>query len=120
DDFFECIARGVDMFDCVLPTRLGRNGTLLTNRGKVVIRNSKHKKDFASPDPDCDCYVCRNHTMAYLRHLFITSEILGPRLATYHNLHFSINLVRKIRESILNDGFDEYKKEFLNSFSKLT
>lgn len=116
EDFFECIERGVDMFDCVLPTRMGRNGTILTHRGKVNLRNAKYTKDFTSPDPLCDCYVCKNHTSAYLRHLFITSEVLGPRLASYHNLYFSLNLVRRIRGAILEERFEEFKREFYGKY----
>lgn len=116
DDFFECIERGVDMFDCVLPTRIGRNGSLLTHKGKINIRNAKFTKDFSPPDPQCKCYVCRNHSRAYLRHLFITDEVLGPRLASYHNLYFSLDLVRRIRKSILDGEFLELKKHFLGQY----
>ncbi len=116
EDFFECIERGIDMFDCVLPTRMGRNGTLITHRGKVVLRNAKYTKDFSSPDPDCDCFVCKNHSLAYLRHLFITEEILGPRLASYHNLYFSLNLVRRIRQSILEGNFLKFKESFFKKY----
>jgi len=116
EDFFECIERGVDMFDCVLPTRMGRNGTIITSVGKVVIKNAKHTKNFSSPDPGCDCYVCKNHTLAYLRHLFITGEVLGPRLATYHNLYFSLSLVAGIRKSILDGKFLQFKKRFFSKY----
>ncbi|MCE1249035.1 MAG: tRNA guanosine(34) transglycosylase Tgt [Firmicutes bacterium] len=116
EDFFECIQRGVDMFDCVLPTRVGRNGTMITHTGKVVLRNAQYIKNFSSPDPYCDCFVCKNHSLAYLRHLFNTDEVLGPRLATYHNLHFSLELVRKIRKSLLDGYFSEFKREFFSRY----
>ncbi|MCL5772886.1 MAG: tRNA guanosine(34) transglycosylase Tgt [Firmicutes bacterium] len=117
EDFFECITRGVDMFDCVLPTRIGRNGTLLTSRGKVVLKNSKYRLDFSPPDEECGCYLCRNYTKAYMRHLFMADEILGPRLATYHNLYFSCNLLAKIRESIKEGRFEKFKEEFLERYN---
>jgi queuine tRNA-ribosyltransferase len=116
EDFFECIERGIDMFDCVWPTRLGRNGSMLTHRGKVVLKNAKHTLDFTSPDPLCGCYVCKNHTSAYLRHLFITGEVLGPRLASYHNLYFSIHLVKRIRKSIIEGTFPQFKKSFYEGY----
>ena len=116
DDFFECIERGVDMFDCVLPTRMGRNGTIITHTGKVNLRNAQYTKNFSSPDPFCDCYVCKNHSLAYLRHLFITEEVLGPRLASYHNLYFSLNLVRRIRKAILDGCLMEFKKWFFSKY----
>ncbi len=116
EDFFECVQRGIDMFDCVLPARMARNGTLLTRRGRVIIKNARHRDDFSSPDSSCGCYVCKNHTLSYLRHLFINGEILGPRLATYHNLYFSLNLVRSIREAIIKGEFDSLKKKFLSEY----
>lgn len=112
EDFFECIERGVDMFDCVLPTRMGRNGSLITHTGKIVLRNAQYTRNFNSPDPACDCMVCKNYSLAYLRHLFITGEMLGPRLASYHNLYFSLNLMRQIRKSILEGNFQGFKKRF--------
>lgn len=117
EDFFECITRGVDMFDCVLPTRIGRNGTLLTSRGKVVLKNSRYRLDFSPPDEECGCYLCRNYTRAYMKHLFMADEILGPRLATYHNLYFSCNLLARIRESIKEGNFEKFKKEFLERYN---
>ncbi|MFH1454489.1 MAG: tRNA guanosine(34) transglycosylase Tgt [Armatimonadota bacterium] len=117
EDFFECIMRGVDMFDCVLPTRIARNGSALTHYGKVAIKNAKYKDDFSPLDPDCDCYTCRNYTKAYLRHLFIAEEILGARLFSYHNLYFSINLIHNIREAIKEDRFLNYHKEFMEKYT---
>lgn len=99
DCLIEGVERGVDMFDCVLPTRIGRNGTLFTLAGRVIVRDAKYARDFTPPDPDCDCYVCRNYTRAYLRHLFKAGELLALRLATYHNLHFLLTLMERLREA---------------------
>jgi len=112
EDFFECVMRGVDMFDCVLQTRIARNGTALTHYGKVAIKNAKYRFDFSPLDEDCTCYTCKNYTKAYLRHLFIAEEILGARLFSYHNLYFSINLIRNIRKAIKEDRFLKYYEEF--------
>lgn len=116
EDFFYCIELGIDMFDCVLPTRIARNGTVFTKDGKLVIKNAKYKFDFSPVEPDCNCYCCKNFTRAYLRHLFISDEILGSRLATLHNLTFIINLIKNIRVSIERDCFPEYKEEFLKRY----
>lgn len=102
DCLIEGVERGVDMFDCVLPTRLGRNGTVFTLAGRVIVRDAKYARDFAPPDPECDCYVCRNYTRAYLRHLFKAGELLALRLATYHNLHFLLTLMERLREAALS------------------
>lgn len=104
DALFEGVIRGIDMFDCVLQTRIARNGTAMTSQGKVVVRNAPYQDDFSPLDPECDCYVCRNHTRAYLRHLIKCNEILGARLLTYHNLYFTLSLMEKIREAIKNDS----------------
>ncbi len=96
DDLLEGVLRGIDMFDCVLPTRIARNGTAMTSQGKVVVRNASYAEDFTSLDPECDCYTCRNYTKAYLRHLIKCNEILGARLLTIHNLHFLLKLMEKI------------------------
>lgn len=111
DCLVEGVAYGVDMFDCVLPTRIARNGTALTERGRVVIRNAVHQHDFSPLDPGCTCYTCRNYSRAYLRHLFKAEEILGLRLLTIHNLHFSINLMQQIRSAILEERFAEFLEE---------
>lgn len=116
DYIFEAVTRGIDMFDCVLPTRIARNGTAFTSNGKVVIKNSKYTRDFGPLDPECDCEVCKNYSRAYIRHLFNVDEILGPRLLTIHNLQFLIQLVQKIRESIESDQFIEYKQYFYKKF----
>ncbi|MDD2414115.1 MAG: tRNA guanosine(34) transglycosylase Tgt [Eubacteriaceae bacterium] len=104
DALFEGVIRGIDMFDCVLQTRIARNGTAMTSQGKVVVRNAPYQDDFSPLDPECDCYVCRNHTRAYLRHLIKCNEILGARLLTYHNLYFTLSLMEKIREAIKTDS----------------
>lgn len=115
-DMFEAIERGIDMFDCVVPTRNGRNGTAFTHEGKLVIRNAPYAKDFKALDPQCDCHVCKNYTRAYIRHLFNADEILGLRLVSYHNLYFYNSLMNKIRQAIIENRFTEFKKEFLRSY----
>lgn len=112
DYLIELAIRGIDMADCVLPTRIARNGTAMTSRGKVVIRNAKHKRDFTPLDPECSCYTCRNYSKAYIRHLFNVDEILGSRLATIHNLHFLIKLMEDLRESIKEDRVLEFRRDF--------
>ena len=116
DYLFESVIRGIDMADCVLPTRRGRNGTVLTSRGRLVVRNAKYSKDFTSLDPECDCYVCKNYSRAYIRHLFNVNEILGARLATIHNLYFLIKLMENIRVSIKEERLLEYKREFYEKY----
>ncbi|WP_308534049.1 tRNA guanosine(34) transglycosylase Tgt [uncultured Peptoniphilus sp.] len=116
DYLFEAVERGIDMADCVLPTRIARNGTVITHHGKLVIRNGKYKEDFSSLDGECDCYVCKNYTRAYIRHLFNVDEILGMRLATIHNLYFLINMMKNIRKSIKEDYFLEYKNDFYKKY----
>lgn len=103
DCLVEGVLRGVDMFDCVLPTRIGRNGTVFTSKGKLVIRNAKYKEDPRPLDEKCGCYACKNFSRAYIRHLFNTGEILGARLASTHNLYFLINLMATLREAIEKD-----------------
>lgn len=112
DHLFEGVERGVDMFDCVLPTRLARNGSAMTSHGKVNIKNAKFERDFTPLDHECDCYVCRNYSRAYLRHLFKANEILSSMLLSYHNLHFLVHTMQNIREAIEQDRFKEYKREF--------
>jgi len=112
-DILEAVERGVDMFDCVLPTRNARHGHIFTSQGTVRIRNEKFKEDFSPLDPECDCYTCRNFTKAYLRHLFIANEILSLRLNTLHNVAFYQKLMKGIRQSIEEDRFAEFKEEFL-------
>ncbi|MCL4441430.1 MAG: tRNA guanosine(34) transglycosylase Tgt, partial [Firmicutes bacterium] len=105
DCLLEGVARGVDMFDCVLPTRIARNGTVFTHDGKLVVRNAEYAGDFRPLDPDCDCYTCRNYTRAYVRHLIKANEILGVRLTTIHNLYFTLRLMHNIRVAIDQDRF---------------
>ena len=112
DHLFEGVERGVDMFDCVLPTRLARNGSAMTSHGKVNIKNARFERDFTPLDHECDCYVCRNYSRAYLRHLFKANEILSSMLLSYHNLHFLVHTMQNIREAIEQERFTEYKREF--------
>lgn len=112
DDLMECIARGIDMFDCVLPTRNARNGQCLTSRGKVVIRNAQYAEDLSPVDPDCDCYTCANYTRAYIRHLYKSREILAARLCTLHNLHYYLGLTRAAREAILAGKFADFREAY--------
>ncbi len=113
ENILESIERGVDMFDCVLPTRNGRNAVLFTRNGKLNMKNAGHAFDFMPPDAECACYTCRNFSRAYIRHLFKSQEILGLQLATIHNLHFYLWLVRSAREAILEDRFAEWKSGML-------
>ncbi len=116
DCLFEGVERGIDMFDCVLPTRIARNGTAMTSRGKIAIKNAIHEKDFDTLDPECDCYTCQNYSKAYLRHLYKSNEILSSMLLTNHNLHFLIKLMEKIRYAIETDHFSAFKKEFMEKY----
>ena len=116
DYLFEAVEAGIDMADCVLPTRIARNGTAMTSKGKLVIKNAKYAKDFAPLDDECDCYACRNHTRAYIRHLINVDEILGARLLSIHNLRFLLKTMENIRQSIREDRFLEYKKEFYKKY----
>lgn len=116
DYLFESFEAGIDMADCVLPTRIARNGTALTSEGRVVVKNATYKEDFSKLDPDCDCYTCSNYSRAYLRHLVNAKEILGARLLSYHNLYFLLKMCENIREAIMNDSFLDYKKEFYEKY----
>ena len=117
-DLFEGVERGVDMFDCVHPTRLARHGHAFTKYGKINMKNAKYKEDFTPVDVGCDCECCKHYTKAYIRHLLIAEETLGARLLSIHNLRFLIRIMEGIRESIQNDRFLEYKKEFMNTYKK--
>ena len=108
--------RGIDMFDCVLPTRIGRNGTVLTSQGKIIVRDAKYARDYTPLDPNCDCYVCRNFTRAYIRHLLKAKELLGIRLTTWHNLKFLLDLMKNIRQAIIDDRLGDFRNEFYKSF----
>ncbi len=115
-DFFEAVKRGIDMFDCVLPTRMGRTGALFTKRGRINIRKARYARDPRPIEEDCACYTCRNFSRAYLRHLFKAEEILAPRLATIHNVHFMVTLVRRIRQAILDGTFESLREEYLQAY----
>jgi len=110
-DIAESVLRGIDMFDCVIPTRHARNGQLFTSRGKVKFRHARYADDTSAPDPDCDCYTCQNYSLAYLRHLVKCGEILGPRLATIHNLHYYQKLMRGLRAAIESSSVTEFVAE---------
>jgi queuine tRNA-ribosyltransferase len=112
EDLVESVHRGIDMFDCVMPTRNARNGMLFTSRGRIVIKNSQYSSDPAPPDENCDCYTCRNYSRAYLRHLYMSREILAYHLNTIHNLHYFVGLMQEMREAIANDSFLQFRKNF--------
>jgi queuine tRNA-ribosyltransferase len=118
EDLIENIERGIDMFDCVMPTRNARNGTLFTSFGKLNIKGAKYKEDEAPIDSECECLTCKTYSRAYINHLFRSREITYFRLATIHNLHYYLNLMKEIREAILEDKFAEYKKEFYKKRGK--
>lgn len=111
------VARGMDMFDCVFPTRIGRHGSVFTARGQVNVRNARYARDFSPLDPDCDCYACTNYTRAYVRHLLHSREILGMRLATYHNLAFLKRLMDDTRAAIVDGRFAAFKRNFIASYT---
>ncbi|MES2315548.1 MAG: tRNA guanosine(34) transglycosylase Tgt [Patescibacteria group bacterium] len=119
EDLFEGVENGVDLFDCVAPTRLGRNGTIYTKEGKIIIMNKAFREDFNPIEKDCGCYACKNYTRAYIAHLFHGKEMLAGTLASTHNLYFIVNLVKKIRQSILDDNFFEFKETFLKEYLNL-
>ena len=116
DYLIEAALAGIDMCDCVLPTRIARNGTALTWRGKVVVRNATYKRDFTPLDPECDCYTCKNYTRAYIRHLVKEKEILGVRLLSIHNLRFLTKLMERIREEIEHDNLKNFRDEFYKQY----
>jgi len=113
EDLVEGVARGIDMFDCALPTRVARNGSLFTPQGRVDVTKARYAEQQGPLDETCDCYTCRNYSVAYLRHLFRAKELLGLRLASIHNLRFVLALMERIRASILEDRFDAFRREFL-------
>ena len=116
DYLIEAALAGIDMCDCVLPTRIARNGTAMTWNGKVVVRNATYEKDFTPLDPECNCYTCKNYTRAYIRHLVKTNEILGVRLLSIHNLTFLTNLMKRVRIEIENDNLGNFKEEFYKKY----
>lgn len=119
EDLLEGVERGVDMFDCVLPTRIARNGTVLTRRGKLVVRNARYARDFRPLDEDCRCRVCQTFTRAYIRHLLKADEVLGIRLTTWHNVHFLLTLMAEVRHAIESGRFLEYKREFYEMYGQM-
>lgn len=118
-DILEAISNGIDMFDCVVPTRNGRNGQAFTWSGELQLRNAAHKEDFSPIDKDCECMACRLHTRAYIRHLFNTEEILGLRLVSLHNIHFYVKLIQKSRQAIKDDCFESFRLEFAKRYLKI-
>ncbi|WP_411747315.1 tRNA guanosine(34) transglycosylase Tgt [Psychrobacillus psychrotolerans] len=116
DSLIDGAIRGVDMFDCVLPTRIARNGTFFTHQGRLVIKGAKFARDFGPIDEKCDCYTCKNYSRAYIRHLFKADETFGLRLASYHNLHFLMKLMENVRQAIREDRLLDFKEEFFEEY----
>jgi queuine tRNA-ribosyltransferase len=118
-DLVECVARGIDMFDCVMPTRHARNGQLFTSRGRLNIKNARYADDLSPLDPECGCYTCRRHTRAYLRHLYVAGEMSAAALNTLHNLTFYLDTMRRIRDAIAFRSFETFRQGFVRSLSSL-
>ncbi|MFJ1627276.1 tRNA guanosine(34) transglycosylase Tgt [Marinilactibacillus psychrotolerans] len=116
DALIEGVIRGVDMFDCVLPTRIARNGTTMTSKGRVVIKNAEYARDYRPLDENCNCYTCRNYSRAYIRHLIKSDETFGLRLTSYHNLYFLLDLMKKVRQAIREDNLLEFKESFFEEY----
>ena len=116
DNLVEGIIRGIDMFDCVLPTRIARNGTAFTSIGKVVVRNAKYKEDFTPLDAECDCYTCKNFTKAYIRHLITAKEILGGKLLSIHNLRYLTKLTEDVKKAIWEDRLLDFRDDFYKKY----
>lgn len=117
-DILEGVERGIDIFDCVLPTRIARHGQAFTRSGKINFNNAKYKEDLSPVEDGCDCYTCRNYSKAYIRHLITTDEMLGGRLLSIHNIRFLVKLVEEIREAIKEDRFLDYKRNFINKYNE--
>lgn len=115
-DMLEAVESGIDMMDCVQPTRIGRHGTVFTKYGRLVVKNAGYAEDDRPLDEGCNCYVCRNYSRGYIRHLLKAGEILGQRLTTYHNLYFLVHLMKNARKAILEDRFPEFKEEFIKNY----
>ena len=115
-DILEGVSRGIDMFDCVLPTRIARHGNAFTKNGKINLKNLKYREDFTPIEEDCDCYTCKNYTKAYIRHLLVANEQLSGRLLSIHNIRFLIKLTEDIRKEIDNDNFDNFKEQFIENY----
>ncbi|WP_019414054.1 tRNA guanosine(34) transglycosylase Tgt [Paenisporosarcina sp. TG20] len=116
DSLIDGAMRGIDMFDCVLPTRIGRNGTLMTSNGRLVVKSAQYARDFGPIDENCDCYVCKNYSRAYIRHLIKAEETFGIRLTSYHNLHFLMDLMKKVRQAIREDRLGNFREEFFEQY----
>ncbi|MHC0035784.1 tRNA guanosine(34) transglycosylase Tgt [Pseudoneobacillus sp. C159] len=116
DSLIDGAIRGIDMFDCVLPSRIARNGTLMTSQGRLVVKNAKYANDFGPIDEKCDCYTCRNYSRAYIRHLIRCDETFGIRLTTYHNLYFLLKLMEQVRQAIQEDRLADFKEEFFEQY----
>ncbi len=116
DYLIEGAVRGVDMFDCVLPTRMGRHGTILTDHGRKIIRDKRYAEDFGPMDPGCGCYACRNFSAAYVRHLIKANEMFGLRLCTYHNIYYLLNLMQRVRDAIANDCLGDWREEYYKNY----
>lgn len=119
-DILEGISRGVDIFDCVLPTRIARHANAFTRNGRINLKNSKYKEDFTPIEKDCDCYACKNYTKAYIRHLINVDEVFGQRLLSIHNIRFLIKMTEEARESIEIDKFEEYKNDFISKYGDIS
>lgn len=116
DYLIDASIRGIDLFDCVLPTRMGRNGTVLTSGGRVIVRDARYARDFRPMDETCCCYACRNFSRAYIRHLIKANEMFGLRLTSWHNLHFLVNLMKQVRDAILADRLNDFREEFFTGY----
>lgn len=116
DSLIDGVIRGVDMFDCVLPTRIARNGTCMTHKGRLVVKNAKYERDFRPIDEQCNCYTCKNYSRAYIRHLIKADETFGLRLTSYHNLYFLLEVMRNVRQAILDDNLLEYRESFREEY----
>ncbi|MDX1807471.1 MAG: tRNA guanosine(34) transglycosylase Tgt, partial [Paenisporosarcina sp.] len=116
DSLIDGAIRGVDMFDCVLPTRIARNGTLMTSNGRLVIKGASNARDFGPIDENCDCYACKNYSRAYIRHLIKAEETFGLRLTSTHNLHFLMNLMKQVRQAIREDRLGDFRAEFFEQY----
>lgn len=116
DSLIDGAIRGIDMFDCVLPTRIGRNGTCMTSTGRLVVKNAKYARDFRPLDENCNCHTCQNYSRAYIRHLIKCDETFGIRLTTYHNLHFLIQLMQQVRQAIKEDRLGDFREEFFEQY----
>jgi queuine tRNA-ribosyltransferase len=115
-DMIEAVARGVDMMDCVLPTRNARRGTVFISTGRLVVKNAAYATDERPLDPDCDCTTCRRFSRAYIRHLFASDELLGPRLASVHAVHHAVRLMRDARAAMVTGGFEAFRRRFMERF----